>query len=138
MAAQNLWGQIPSTGSIRAPILILREQAGLLGQATNNILQGDVTILKQRDYSITGGIVREYDFQVTLSIVAPALDNYRIAIVQVLHGIKIYPLTVRNLTNNTENDCGDEVSFLNAIREILSSEETHRIIQSLLAQSEAA
>ena len=137
MAAQNLWGEIPSAGNIRTPITILKEQAALLGQATNNVLQGDVTFSGGADYrTIFAGYT--YDFTVTLFIVAPALDYYRFAILQVVYNINIYPLVVRNLADDFTHDCTDEASFLNAIKEILSSEETHRIIQTLLSQSQAA
>jgi len=137
MAAQNLWGEIPTKGDLRTPIAVLREQAGLLGQATNNVLQGEATIGRDQGFrGVFSG--RPHDFVIALFIVAPALDFYRIAILEVLHNVEIYPLTVRNLTNDNELECPDETSFLNAIKDILSSDEIHRIIQALLSQSQAA
>jgi len=129
MQSDNLWGEIPKKGSLRTPITILREQATVLGQATNNVLQGDVT---------TGRETFGSEFQMTLSIVAPALDNYRFSLLRVTHDLELFPVTVYDLVNDTQYQCSDEASFLHALKEILSSKSTHRIIDSLLSQSQAA
>jgi hypothetical protein len=129
MQAENLWGEIPKKGNLRTPITILREQAGLLGQATNNVLEGDVSMGRDAFGS---------EFQITLSIVAPALDNYRFALVRVMHELMLYPLTVFDLVNDVRYDCDGEETFLRALKQILSSQGTHRVIDSLLSQSQAA
>jgi len=129
MQAENLWGEIPKKGNLRTPIAILREQATLLGQATNNVLQGDVSM---------GRDTFGPEFQISLSIVAPALDDYRIFLVRVTHELMLYPLTVFDLVNDAQYDCDDEETFRRALKQILSSQGTHRIIDSLLSQSQAA
>ena len=140
MSAENLWGEIPSTGTLKTPIAILREQAGVLGAMTNNVLEGDASIGRKGTR-----------FQLTLVIVAPALDNYRMAILGVEHDMTLYPLTITDFIGayprtdieevmgvTHEIRCKDEGEFKSELRTILSSDPVHRIIQSLLSQSQAA
>src|SRR5437870_4644712 len=122
MEVENLWGEIPQTGHVKTPITILREQAGLLSGATNMILVGDV------------GIKREgQNFILTLAIAAPALDNYRFAILQVRHDMTLYPLTVIDLQENARIQCNDESSYKSTLKRILSSSRIHQVIDSLLS-----
>ena len=78
------------------------------------------------------------EFQMTMSIVAPALNNYRFFLMRVSHDLALYPVTVTDLINDTEYECPNEEVFLVALKEILSSKATHRVIDSLLSQSQAA
>jgi len=127
MSAENLWGDLPKAGDLRTPITILREQASVLGDATNNVLVGDV---------ITGR--RLEGFRLSLGIVAPALDNYRIAILAVNHDMTLYPLLVTDLLSGGEIQCADEEAFKAALKDILSGPRVHQVINSLLSQSQAA
>ena len=127
MNDEILWGQIPKTGNLRTPITILREQAGLLGEATNNILQGDVSVSRAGE-----------DFLLTLVIIAPSLDNYRYAILTVHHKMTLYPLLVERLITGGSVQCNNEDSFKTTLKDILSSPRVHLVIDSLLSQSQAA
>jgi hypothetical protein len=127
--SENLWGEIPKKGNLRTPITILREQASILGQVTNNVLQGDVSM---------GRDGWGPEFQMTMSIIAPALDNYRFLLLRVAHDVSLFPVKVEDLVNDTEYDCPDEESFVAVLKKILSSTATHRVIDSLLSQSQAA
>lgn len=122
MNIENLWGDIPKGENLKTPVAILREQAAILGEATDNLLVADVVPNKQKE-SMT------LHFYVT----APALDNYRFHLFQVDHQIELYPLEVE--TDEVVYQCSDENSFKGALKAILSSPKVHRIISSLLAQS---
>jgi hypothetical protein len=61
------------------------------------------------------------------------LDSYKYELFKISHPIEMYPTridfnTVQYLANNREELMGD-------LKTVLSSDETRRIIQSLLAQS---
>ncbi len=127
MQSENLWGDIPKTGNLRTPITILREQASLLSQATNNVLEGDVSVGREAS-----------DFSFTLYIVAPALKYYRYGILKVTHEMTLYPLWVNSLVDDQTFTCGDEKQFKEVLTDILSSPHTHQVIDSLLSQSQAA
>jgi hypothetical protein len=125
MSAENLWGEIPKQGNLRTPTAILREQASILGEATNNILVADVVVSKKSN-----------QFVQTFFVVAPALDNYRISILSVTHDMTLYPLSLMSEAGNYQ--CTNEASFKQALKYILSSPRVHQIVDSLLSQSQAA
>src|SRR6266404_5119876 len=107
---ESLWGDIPKGDNLKTPISILREQAAILGDATDNILVADVVPNTQR------GTVTLH-FYVT----APALDNYRVHLLQVRHDVALYPLVIA--TEWMEYDCQTEEIFKEDLRTVLSSQE---------------
>lgn len=119
---ESLWGDIPKGDNLKTPISILREQAAILGNATDNILVADVVPNTQRG-------------EVTLHfyVTAPALDNYRVHLLQVKHDVGLYPLVIE--TDWMEYECSTEEIFMEDLGAVLSSQEVHRILNSLLAQS---
>ena len=125
-STENLWGEIPKTGTSPTPLAILRQQAGLLGESTNNLLVGKVKFLSRSDKFVLG-----------LRIVAPALDNYQFEILTVVYPIELYPLVVTS-SDNEPIRCEDESAFKAALKNILSSEQVHRVVDTLLSQSQAA
>ena len=127
MNTENLWGDLPKSGDLRTPVSILREQATILGDQTNNVLVGDV-ITTQRG----GNIVSEFE------IVAPALDNYRVTVLTISHDMTLYPLLVIRHLGGGNVQCTDETSFKAVLKETLSGKRVHQIVNSLLSQSKAA
>ncbi|PYS23501.1 MAG: hypothetical protein DMF72_08860 [Acidobacteria bacterium] len=127
MNTENLWGDLPKSGDLRTPVSILREQATILGDQTNNVLVGDV-ITTQRG----GNIVSEFE------IVAPALDNYRVTVLTISHDMTLYPLLVIRHLGGSNVQCPDETSFIAVLKETLSGKRVHQIVNSLLSQSKAA
>jgi len=122
MSVENLWGEIPKPEDLRTPVSILREQAGILGEVTNNVLEAEV--VTQRD---------QRNIILRLYINAPAMDNYKYLALWVEHGIELYPLTVED--DNRLYNCADEAEFKKGLRVILSSPELRKVISSLIAQS---
>lgn len=154
MNTKNLWGDLPAVEESRLPITILKEQAALLGQATNKILLAQVktrnveqivvkpsksAIVNLPTLSVPG---TESVLAHTLSIIAPALDNYAYGILEVHQSlVPIYPLTVVSLIAGFRAKpviCESESQYLAALEGILSSHQVRNIISALLLQSRAA
>lgn len=124
----NLWGDLSSFESKRTPVTILREQAGYLTQSTNGILRGVVDHVTDRLSS---------DFIFDLDVVAPILNDYRYTILRIKHDINLFPLIVFDYGNDARYECPDENFYLEALKKILTSAETRKIVGSLIAQSKA-
>lgn len=128
MSTQNLWGSLPEVGEVAAPLGILRQQAALLGDMANNLLEAQV-IVRQRSAKLMAA---------DLVIVAPPLDGYTISILRIEHKLELYPLKVWNLLTETPlREVLNEEAFLAALRMILQSTEVRRAIESLLVQIKA-
>ena len=127
MCAENLWGSLEGFKKIKTPLLILREQAELLTQATQGILKGYIRVKSER-----GSI------ELSFYILAEQLNQYKYEVLRIVHEVKIYPVQVRNLVESKGwKNCENEAIFLGEVRSILSSQETRKIIESLLSQSES-
>jgi hypothetical protein len=94
MEAQNLWGDLGLEELIRTPVDILKEQANLLSTLTKGILFGDIKINK----GTAGEIYLE------MSIVAPAMDNYRFNVLDIKHGLELYPAIVVQPNSNRKKN----------------------------------
>ena len=75
-----------------------------------------------------------------LFIVAPALNNYTYTIMSAVHDVFMYPVTATDFNGlfSVSRDCKNEEDFINSVQEILSSEQVHKVIASLLSQSRDA
>lgn len=121
----NLWGDIPKAENLRTPLFLLREQADVLTKATEGVLIGAVSTTARE-----GGKLDHY-----LSIVAPALNRYSYTVISVSHGVMIYPATVTDLSKPKSYVVNDEAGLSVIMQSILSSEQTHKVVAGLLAQS---
>ena len=129
MTTKDLWGQLPDISDIKPPIAHLREQATLFGNKTANIISADVKI-SMEDY--------ERILCQTLFLIAPALNNYRYAILKVKQEPgTIYPVTIEDCTTEEQYKCKTESEFLDNLEAILTSEPVRNIIKTLIAQSKA-
>lgn len=134
MATQDLWGDLSFAENIRTPVTILREQAALLGQKTNNMLEGEVSVerssAKPRD-----------QFLALFFIVAPLLNKYRYHLLSVQYPLtKMYPLIVFDNSSDDSSEkitCADEASFAQALGQIFIQPEVKKILSSLISQSRA-
>ncbi len=138
----DLWPQEIGTKviDIRPPVLILRQQAILLGEKTQNLLKAEVVQNPRLHDRFS------YSFQ----IVAPTLENYRYNLFDVWHGVQLYPVQVsldETIAEEIRQRSGDwnfttksdlivvdeEKGLIDLLREILRSQKTLRVIESLLA-----
>ncbi len=81
---QDLWSKNIGKSIDNSPVTIMREQAKLLGQKTNNLVEAEVGI----GSSTNGKFV--YHFY----IVASTLNDYHFRLFTVEHDIEMYPLTI--------------------------------------------
>jgi hypothetical protein len=127
-AAVDFWPDI-SASKPRTPLSLMKQQAALLGKHTNNLLEAEVETTSSGDKLFHRFI-----------IVAPSLD-YRYQLFGVTHGVTLYPVQVLSAPpSGTIVPIGgieDEGMFVNWLKAVLSSEETKRILGSLLAQAES-
>lgn len=128
MSSKNLWGDLQGLESVRTPALILQEQAGYLGQLTDEILEGVVHRL---------AAVRASDrVDADLYIVAPALRRYRVKILSVSYSLSdAYPAFVSSYIEEGKWDAKNEADLEGILEGILSSDNVRRVIFSLIAES---
>jgi hypothetical protein len=127
MITENLWGELPEIEKTRTPYNILEEQAELLGKMTKHELVGNVERHTKR-----GNSLEDKSFVLDFLIVAPSLD-YTYSLFSVFHGVTMYPLRISSTKNKTYH-CKNEEEYLTALKEILSSENTKKLINGLLIQ----
>ena len=127
MSTQSLWGDLKGLDTVRTPAIILQEQAGLLGQLTNEVLEGEVT---RRVSDSSQRII------VSLYIIAPALQRYRVKILEVEYGFaQMYPATVESSVVLRQRVAVSESALDEILGEILSSHAVRNVISSLIAES---
>ena len=131
----DLWAEDIVIETFRTPVAILREQASLLGQKTQNLVLAEV------DSSLGS------NFQHRFNITAPALGSYSYRLFTVSHPMDLYPLNV-DLDSDICYELGlffkpapvkrisieDEAEFLKLLDRILKAERTKYIIRTLLSQ----
>jgi len=126
MSLENLWGELPKTGTTRTPLVILREQAALFGEMTNRILEASVYAQM---------IASPSRFIADLNIIAPTLNHYRITIAQIKYDLtKTYPVELVDTLAGVTHIVDTEEEFNRALESILNSEKVQRVISSLLLQ----
>lgn len=123
---ENLWGELPQFDSIRLPATILKEQAQVITDLTQGLLQGTVASDPGRNNSLFTNLI----------LVVPTLNNYKYTVLYTLtEPPLIYPLKLRSLVHDVSFDVESEVKFLQILKDILSSHETKMLILSLVAQA---
>ena len=131
MTVQSLW-EIPSESeTFRTPTTILREQAGILSELTENTLVGEIRHEEP--------ILNENTFTVSLYIAAPSLKNYRLKVLEIIHGTNLYPVKVANSLelDRFDEEAANEEEYKTILREILSSDSVQRAVSILMSESSA-
>ncbi|MGH9764104.1 MAG: hypothetical protein ACREDR_37775, partial [Blastocatellia bacterium] len=130
---ESLWGKLPTRkGETRTPEQILRMQAQILSEATDQLLVGQVNVLGER-------ITVDLRFYVA----APSLYGARVPVAYVQHRASSYPcwlldpldsLSIKKVekarwegltTHEGWIECPDEAAFLSALSRILGSAKVH-------------
>ncbi len=104
---------------------MLREQASILGELTEKLLEGRVIQLSPQSPEI---------LTYSLTIIAPSLNNYSVGVVLISHKMTLYPVFLVNLAGGGKQSCGSEPEFEVALEKILGSEQVKKLVESLLAQ----
>jgi hypothetical protein len=125
MSTINLWGELPVVEKVRTPLAILREQASLLGQMTERLLEGEVIVTSPSPDHI----------EAQLNIVAPTLGGYSVTILSIQYGLDMYPVKVHHaLEDSVRKSAKDEEAFMQALSQILNSASVRKAISALLTQ----
>jgi len=121
----DLWPKAKFETDIVTPVSILRRQAALLGEKTQQLVTADVAT------EAVAGDVRHY-----FRLVATALDNYRYQLFSVRHSVdQLYPLVGYSELHIGGIAIRDQAAFIQWLKEVLSSESTLKKIDSLMAQA---
>jgi hypothetical protein len=107
------------------PVAILREQAVRLSAKTNNQVTAEVSCPPPQ------GDQLEYH----LDLIAPHLGHYRYRLLSIQHGLGYYPLQLFADVPGAPLRASSEDEFVRALRAVLASDETRRVIGALLAQT---
>jgi hypothetical protein len=109
----------------------LKEQATALTEMTKGTLYGKANLSTDPSG----------EFEIVLSIIAPAINNYTFEVVYVEHGIELYPAKVvaawDRFTPGKEVKCKNEDELTDVLGRILGSDQVKRAIMSLISQSKA-
>jgi hypothetical protein len=121
---RDLWpADISVLPELRTPVTILREQASILGEKTNNIVEAEVR--SQGD--------KNSQFIHSFFLLAPALDNYRYQLFTATHKVELYPITINFF--QTQFQASNEEKLIEILTKIFADEKTKKVIQALIAQS---
>lgn len=116
----DLWPKAKFDSDIVTPALILKSQAALLGQKTQQLVTAEVLS------DAGGGYVHHY-----FRLVVPALDNYKYELFRVSHRVDaLYPVKTE-----AYEDLVDQEAFIKWLKGTLASETTLKKIDALVAQA---
>jgi hypothetical protein len=125
MAKNSMWGDLSKQGAFRTPESYLREQAEILGAATNSVLMGDVSVFKTSS-----------GYRMALDVVVPSLAYYRRTVFTTSQGASEYPATIRDLITDRSHKCANEQEFLSVVEQVLSSPGVQKVLSTLISQAE--
>ena len=135
MAVQlpDLWPSEVGQVKVLTPLFILRHQAGLLRKRSSNVLEAEVTSTYEPD--------RHLDTCHFLDLVVPALDRFRVRILNVRHSkMKVYPAYIAESEYSSDENgrSNSQAEFIENLGHMLKSDDTRSLIESLLAQATEA
>lgn len=118
----DFWPDDFGEASIRTPVSILKEEASFLGPKTRQLIKAEIM-----QSSTTDG-----RFIANFTLTVPGLNNYRYQLFQVMFPITLYPLQV--IWQNRGMTMANQDQFIAQLREIITSPDTIKLVQALLAQ----
>ncbi len=122
----DLWPEDIKVADMVTPLSILKEQASLLGQKTQNLVEAEVQ---------TKPLGAEFSH--SFFLVAPPLDNYRYKLFEVHHPIDLYPIKIVDENGGVRHEANSQDQFIGQLKEVLTSEKTKSVIKALIAQSQS-
>lgn len=138
--ANDLWGfgKLDVEGFEGTSYGILKEQKQMFENKTDGVLKIEIN---SRKLTFKDNIT-DYKLATSFDIVAPVLDDYSYTLFSMFSKAeKDYPLAL-NSSFKEENPfedfhytCNDEAEFIDALKDILSSDETTAIVKNLYSKS---
>jgi len=132
-AAENLWPEniVDQVDIVRTPVGILQQQANILASQTKGLVTAEVAPSVVRSSAHLKNQLAH-----SFSLVVPALNNYQFDLLRIQHGPKLYPVEVySDALERRRALCSDEQSFVDTLRVVLQSDETKKVLQSLISQA---
>ena len=140
-ARRDLWPDAVDVSAITPPLVILREQAALLGERTKGLVRGEIEsrtepVEKFEDYLGEALSSEELVAHVhALYLVAPALDNYQYALLSVKHDFQTYPCyAYYHPDSDWSQTIESEEGLLVWLKRVLSRKQTIRVIHALISR----
>jgi hypothetical protein len=134
----DLWPDIKSVPKQKTPNIILQEQASLLKEKTNNIVEAETRRRSIPPFDKIAKLSFMYDF----FIKAPSL-KYQYKLFTIMHDVFLYP-TYFDIDSEIEQEilsgkqgsikADNESEYLDILRMIFNSSKTIKIIQSIISQ----
>jgi hypothetical protein len=127
------------------PVAVLRAQAALVGTKTGKRVLAEVVPLQPTDYLESLSIFsrsqidrnsarRLYGF----NLVVPALEKYTYQAFRVSYPVaEVYPVTLSGALVDPERVATNIVQFTEALRELFSSRQFHKVVNSLVGEAAA-
>lgn len=141
----DLWPDDLYAVRLKSPVALLQEQAALLGQKTQNLVEARV-----RD--ISGSFTKLLrplgagDFLLSFEIITPTLGSYSFRLFTIQYGVELYPLFLtpdgdilqefKLERRATTIQIMNETELVHALRVMLNAGKTKFVIRSLLAHAE--
>jgi hypothetical protein len=122
----HLWPDDLGVATRRAPVAILREQAGFLSNKTLHLVEGRV----KSEASDNNQFLHNF------YLVAPALDRYQFLLFTIEHDVDFYPIKIlseqeHSVVANTEDE------FTTKLADLFASDKTKKVVHALIAQSQS-
>lgn len=124
---KKLWPDIEG-GEKESPVSILKEVASEVYDLTDGLLDAKVTTTYHNER-----------MQHKLFILAPSMDDYSYELMIVKHAVSMYPVSVQYWDTDGEEvhkEAETKEKYLEVLEEALKSDETKRIIEALMTQSQ--
>jgi|HubBroStandDraft_6_1064221.scaffolds.fasta_scaffold94295_3 hypothetical protein len=115
------------------PVVMLREQAALLGAKTRNLVQAEVVSEPDVLASLSPDARPELVHRFLLR--APALSNYRYELFTVHQPMGLYPLKI--MFGDTRYEAASATELVELLRRIFAADPTRKVVGALVAQSAA-
>jgi len=124
------------------PVAVLRAQAALLAAKTKKRVRAEVVPLQSMDYleslskfsrskTPRNSERRLYGF----NLVVPALENYTYQAFRVSYPVaEVYPVTLSGALVEPERVATNIVQFTEALRQIFSSKQFHKVVNSIVSE----
>jgi len=119
----SFWA-VPDVATLRTPVTILREQATALTEQTSGLLVGQVETNQKSDESLI----------IQLEIIVPALNDYRVRILNYEQPISLYPGRISGMGIIGSDLVESEEGFVTSVRRVLSSQVIKNVLTSLMSQ----
>ena len=139
----DLWpADIEKAEKLETPVSILKQQASLLGERTNQVVIAKVA-QTEKEHALPDSDDFAYDF----FIAAPALGNYRYRLFTLTYGIELYPLVFKLDTDikaelapkpaspRYDLRVNSKEEYLEALKKIFAAHKTVKLVRAIIGQS---